>query len=385
MSSQSECYIETKKVVAASVAVNIFLMLYKLIVGIVGHSTVVIADGIHSLSDLMTDMVVLIGVKYASKPEDEEHPYGHGKVETFASLVIAVSLVIVAAGIILSAYKSIAGVGAELRTPKMITLTAVLVSVVFKEILFRYTLAVGKKHKLSSLIANAWHHRSDAYSSIAAMAGVVGAMMGFKVLDPLFACVVALLIGKVGVAIGKDAYMDLIDTAADKKVYDRIADIIKETEGVKSYHGLKTRKVGNKVMSELQIRVDPSISVVDGHDIAKDLKAKVIGTIDEIENILIHVEPIGEEGRVRYLIGGGVDENTVRENLMSIEGVMGVHSLMVHCFGREIVLTVDVEVDPELSVEKGHNIAKKAKDKLKNLSDNLRDVVVHIDPFESID
>ena len=382
--AKKESYIETKKAIKLSGALNVFLMVYKLLIGYISNSSAVIADGVHSLSDFLTDIVVMVGVKISSKPEDEDHPYGHGKVETFASLFIALSLIVVAAGIMFNAYNSVTR-GGETEPVKMIALTAVLLSIVIKEFLFRYTLKIGKKHNLNSLIANAWHHRSDAYSSIAAMAGVVGSMMGAHLFDPIAAGVVAYLIAKVGYDIGKQAFMDLIDTAADRKVYDRIVMIIEQTDEVISHHGLKTRKVGNKVVSDLQIKVDPSISVVEGHDIARILKARVLEEIGEVENILIHVEPLGAEHGGSYkALREGPHENEIKAACKNISGVLGVHALKIHHFGKDRVLNIDIEVDPTVTVEEGHKIARAVKDVLLELDSNVKDVVIHIDPYGTL-
>jgi cation diffusion facilitator family transporter len=383
--SNNNSYTETKKVIIVSGILNILLMAYKLIVGYIGNSSAIIADGIHSLSDFLTDIIVMIGVKISAKPVDEDHPYGHGKVETFVSFIIASSLVLVAVGIIYSSVKNMFSIK-ELKPLKMITLTAVLISVVVKEFLFRYTISVGRKHNLNSLIANAWHHRSDAYSSLAAMAGIIGAMMGYKILDPIAALVVAFLIGKVGVDIGKEAFMDLIDTAADKKIYDQIKKIIRDTKDVVSYHGLKTRKVGNNVISDLQIEVDPAISVVQGHDIAKNLKTKIIDSVKEVENILIHVEPVGDRDGIIYHVERSIiNESMIRKAVIKIPGVMGLHALKIHHFGRNIVLNADIEVAPKVTVAEGHKIAKEAKLTLMKLNGNVKDVVIHIDPYRCND
>lgn len=376
-------YEATKKAVKLSVILNVILTVYKLFIGYIGNSSAVIADGIHSLSDLLTDFIVMIGVKISVKPEDEDHPYGHGKVETFSSFFIAITLIIVAVGVMYKAYTCVIR-GGTTEPVKMITLTAVLLSLGVKEYLFRYTLAVGKKHNLNSLIANAWHHRSDAYSSIAAMAGVIGSMMGAHILDPIAAAVVAYLIAKVGFDIGKEAFMDLIDTAADKKIQVKIERIIEDADEVISYHGLKTRKMGNMIVSDLQIKVDPSISVVKGHDIARELKAKVLCEVEEVENLLIHVEPLGAEHGASYVaLTESPHDNEIKELCRKIPGVLGVHSMKIHHFEKDVVLNIDIEVDQTATVKEGHDIARAVKETLMRSDCNVKDVVVHIDPYSA--
>ena len=377
-------YRETKKVTFVSIFLNLLLTVYKVAVGYIGNSAAVVADGVHSLSDSLTDIIVIIGVKVSVTPKDEEHPYGHGRVETFASLAIASILLIVAVGIIYKSLSNIIG-GKELEMPQAITLTAVLLSIVVKEFLFRYTITAGKKHRLNSLVANAWHHRSDVYSSFAALAGVIGAMMGYRALDPIAAGVVAILIGKVGVDIGRESFMELIDTAADKKTCDQIKCIIKDMKEVVSYHDFKTRRIGTKIISELHIEVAPSISVVDGHKIAKELKDKIVGTVDDVEDILIHVEPVGDRNGIVY----GVDKDKIHENVISvchnILGIKGLHSLKIHHFGSDIILNIAIEVAPSSTVAESHKIAKEVKQTLLRSSDDIKDVVVHIDPYKHDD
>lgn len=374
-------YADAKRVTLVSVFINIILVVFKTIAGYLGNSSAMVADGIHSLSDFATDIVVIVGAKYSTMPEDETHPYGHGKIETFASLAIAIALFSVGAGILYNAIINTIH-GKELQIPKMITLIAALISIISKELLFRYTISVGKKHNMNSIIANAWHHRSDAYSSIAAMGGIIGAMMGFKILDPIAAGLVAFLICKVGVDIGKESFMDLIDTAADKKICDCIEQIIKDTKEVENHHDLKTRKVGNKVIADLHIEINPSISVVDGHNIAEKLKAKIIESIKEVGDILIHIEPLGDRDGVIYEVDKDKLHKRVVKKCGKLPGVLGVHSIKIHHFGCDIVINIDVEVNSSASVADGHNIARTVKSTIFELSENIKDVVVHIDPYE---
>ncbi len=379
--NDNKTYTDAKRVIIISVALNILLMAYKIAAGIIGNSAAMIADGVHSFSDFLTDVIAMVGARYAVKPEDEGHPYGHGRVETFASFTIAASLLLVAIGIFYNAVTIISN-SDELGIPKAIALTAALISIIVKEFLFRYTIKVGKKHNLQSLIANAWHHRSDAYSSFASMAGIIGAMMGFPLFDPLAAGIVALFIGKVGVEIGRDAFMELIDTAADKKIRDGIEEIIKETKEVRHYHDLKTRKVGSKVISDLHIEVNPSISVVEGHNIAKGLKTKIIEQVKEVENILIHIEPDGDREGIVY----EVDKDDLKSKALrvckNVTGVLGMHSLKVHHYGSEVIINVDIEVAPESTVAEGHKVARHVKECLFGLGAHIKDVVVHIDLYE---
>ncbi len=372
-------YAQARRAINVSIVLNVLLMGTKTVIGYIGNSSAMVADGVHSMSDFLTDIVVLIGTKFAAKPEDENHPYGHGKVETFAALTIALSLLLVAVGILYSSITNIFD-GKELATPHMITLIAALISVIVKELLFRYTIHIGKKINSSSLIANAWHHRSDAYSSLAAMAGIIGAMMGFKALDSVAATLVAFLIGKVGIDIGRESFMDLIDTAASQKVREQIHEIIKSNKRVANYHNLKTRKVGSRVIADLHIEINPSISVVQGHNIAMEIKSKVIETVSDVKDILIHIEPEGDHLGAVYDTCRDVICQRADDVCRGVSGVLGLHSLKIHQFNGDIVLNIDIEVDPLASVADGHEIARAVKSALMDLDDNIKDVVVHIDP-----
>jgi len=283
-------------VIALGFIVNLILTVFKLFSGIFGRSSAMVADGIHSLSDFGTDIVVLVGRKFSTKPADEDHNYGHGKYETMATVIVSVFLFF--AGFILlkngitkvyEAYN-----GGVLEKPGYIALWAAGVSILLKEILFRITLKVGKENNSSAIVANAWHHRSDALSSIGTFLGVGGAILlgqKFLILDPIASILVSLLIFKVGIDIIRPSFGELMECSLTDKEIEQIKKIFDEHIEVKDYHRLKTRKVGSKAAIEVHILVNPEYNISKAHDIATELENGLLDLFGEDAFISIHIEP----------------------------------------------------------------------------------------------
>ena len=276
--------------------VNAVLMLIKLFFGYWGHSDALVADGFHSLSDFGTDFIVLIFVGFAYKGADASHPYGHGKYETFASLLIALVLLIVAFGIGWGGVDSIIGFlkGDELPRPDVWTIIVAIVSIASKEWLFRLTQAKGKEIGSSALIANAWHHRSDAISSVATLIGVSGAYflgMKFRVLDPIASILIGVFIAVSAVKIAKPSVDELLERALPPDEVEAIRKIIISVPGVLGLHKLKTRRAGHSAIIDVDIKVDPDITVTQGHDIASRVEHTVKEKWSHDIIMYVHVEP----------------------------------------------------------------------------------------------
>lgn len=276
--------------------VNVVLMVLKLFFGYWGHSDALVADGFHSLSDFATDFIVLIFVGVAYKSADASHPYGHGKYETLASLLIAVVLLIVAIGISIGGIKTIIGFfnGEELPRPDVWTIIVALASIGAKEWLFRITVAKGKKIGSSALIANAWHHRSDAISSIATLIGVSGAYflgVNFRVLDPIASILIGSFIAVSAVKIAMPSVDELLERALPPDDVEEIRKIIISVPGVLGLHKLKTRRAGHSTIIDVDIKVDPDISVTKGHDIASRVEHTVKEKWHHDIIMYVHVEP----------------------------------------------------------------------------------------------
>lgn len=280
-------------------AVNAVLMGFKFAAGILGHSQAVVADAAHTLSDLSTDVAVLVGVRYWSAPADQTHPHGHRRIETLVTVFIAVVLAGVAVGLI---YNALATLKHEhLVPPGWIAFAAALVSIVTKEALYQWTAAVGRRIRSSAMVANAWHHRSDALSSIPAAMAVLGARLYPKwaFLDHAGAVAVSLVILVAARQIGWPALKQLMDTSAPEKARRRIEEIALATEGVRTAHAIRTRYVGSALAVDLHITVDPSVSVGKGHEISEAVTERLMRQGPEVVDVVVHLEPDGEGGRTR--------------------------------------------------------------------------------------
>lgn len=276
--------------------VNFLLVIFKFIAGVIGHSSALVADAVHSLSDFITDIIVIVFVKISGKPEDEDHKYGHGKFETLATALIGVALFAVGIGLLVGGATKVANVlnGATLPAPSMIALIAAAVSVVSKEILYRYTVIVGKKHNAQSVIANAWHHRSDAFSSIGTLIGVGGAMFfgeKWRILDPIAAIVVSAFIIKVAIDLIKPCLDELLERSLPAETEKQILDIIATFPEVSSPHHLRTRRIGNHIAIEVHLRMDAQISLENAHAIATKVEKRLKETFGQETHIGIHMEP----------------------------------------------------------------------------------------------
>lgn len=268
----------------------------KIIAGVVGKSGAMIADGIHSLSDLASDIVVLIFVPIAGKAKDKDHQYGHGKFETLATLVVSLILIVVAIRLVTSSAKSIISAlsGNILPKPGYIALAAAIISIVSKEILYQYTALVARRTNSSVCKANAWHHRSDALSSIGSLLGIGGAViLGNKwtILDPVAAVIIGLMILFVAIKMAKAPIEELMEKSLDEETEKEITDIILATEGVQNMHNLKTRRNGQSKIIDCHIRVKRTISIVEAHDIATNVEKNLKQKFGNETQTSIHIEP----------------------------------------------------------------------------------------------
>lgn len=279
---------------------NVALLCFKFVAAIVGHSSAMMADAIHSLSDFITDVVVLVFVRMSAKPQDRTHDYGHGKFETFATFIIGVALVLVAAGVVVAAIKKVvlwAG-GAELKAPGMLALWAALLSIVVKEALFRYTAIRGKALNSQAMIANAWHHRSDAFSSVGAAIGIGGSILlgnRWTVLDPVASVVVGLMLGRVAYQLLKTSVDELTESSLPEEVEQEIADIIRSFPDIAEPHNLRTRRIGNRIAIEFHVRMDGNLPLRVAHDRASAIERKLKERFGSSTHISIHTEPLKNE------------------------------------------------------------------------------------------
>jgi cation diffusion facilitator family transporter len=278
-----------------SVCVNLLLTAVQVTVGVLAHSQALIADGIHSLSDLVADFIVLLANRHSHKAADEDHHYGHQRYETAASLVLGMLLLTVGIGMLWSAVHKLSDPDAIPKV-RVIALYVALGALAAKELLFRYMLAVAERVRSSMLVANAWHARSDAASSLVVSLGIVGNLAGFPLLDPVAALIVGLMISKMGWEFGWDALNDLMDRSASQDQISKISALIRETPGVQGLHDLRTRKMGDMLLVDAHLEVDGNLTVQQGHDIAVQARLRVMGALPVLD-VLTHLDPVDTESR----------------------------------------------------------------------------------------
>lgn len=288
------------KVTLIGFFVNVLLSVGKLIAGIVGHSGAMIADGVHSLSDFFTDLVVLVFVRVSAIPKDEDHDYGHGKYETLATIIIGLALFAVGVGILYKSIKLIMCVaeGGSIIQPKAIALIAAAVSIIVKEILFQYTKKEGEKANSPVMVANAWHHRSDALSSIGTFVGIGGAYFfgqKWSVLDPIAAIIVGILIVKVAYDLIKPGIGEMLERSLPKEQEDEIEQLVLTNKKFSDIHNMKTRRIGSAIAIELHVRVPGNMTVTESHNATEDVEAKLKAHYGPRTQVILHVEPIKEK------------------------------------------------------------------------------------------
>lgn len=283
-------YEEATKVTIISIIWNVVLTIIKVLAGLLGKSNAMVADGLHSASDIISSIGVLIGNKIAKTPNDKEHNYGHEKAETLVSFLLSMLLIFVSIKISLGGINSLFHLD-TVQIPTILPLIVSVISIGVKEYQYRITIKVAKKINSPSLKADAWHHRSDALSSVAAFIGVGGSLLGFKALDPIATVIVGLFVAKVGFNILKDASNELMDYSIDEDEENKILNIAKNTKGVLNIGDLKTRKHGSMAYVDLTICVNKDLTVIEGHEIAHNLEVSILENIKIVKGITVHVEP----------------------------------------------------------------------------------------------
>jgi len=279
-----------RKTSVVGVIVNLALTVLKIIFGVIGQSQALIADGIHSLADLSTDLMVWLAAKYSNRPADKDHPYGHARIETAFTVGLGVVLIVTAIGIVIDSGQRLLNPETLLQ-PTPIVLLIAAISILANEALYQYTIRVARSVKSGLLIANAWHHRSDAISSIVVLIGVAGSLMGVVYLDLFAALAVALMIGKVGWDQAWSSIRELIDTGMEPKAAAAVRRIIENIEGVQSMHMLRSRRMGGSYLIDVHIEVDERLSVSEGHKIAEYVRMELIESDKNISNALVHIDP----------------------------------------------------------------------------------------------
>jgi len=296
MSPQSEIdtssdarYAASRRVTLVSVAWNLMLTVAQVIIGIVGHSQALVADGMHTLSDFITDFMVLFALKHGRKDADEEHPYGHARFETAVTMILGIMLVVVGAGIAINAGMRLSA-AQTFVAPSPATLLIAVMTLGAKEGLYRYTMAIANRYGSNMLRANAWHHRSDALSSLIVAAGIGGSLVGFGYLDSVAAIIVALMVAKVGIDLAWRSLRELVDTGLSHDDLESIRQAILSISGVKALHLLRTRRVGEQALADVHIIVDDHVSVSEGHQISEAVRLRLINEIAPLADVMVHID-----------------------------------------------------------------------------------------------
>ena len=277
-----------------TIIINLVLSVLKFLVGFFGHSQALISDAIHSASDVVSTVAVMFGINLSDKKSDTSHPYGHERIECIFSIILAMMLFITGAGIGITAIKNIVS-GAEIAIPSKIALIAATVSIAVKEWMYHYTKRAAKKINSSSMLADAWHHRSDALSSVGSLIGVGGALLGFTICEPIASIVICIFIGKASVDIFMDAVNRLIDRSCTDEEIEQIRECVMEIDGVKNIDKLMTRRFGSKIYVDLEISEDADMTLAEAHSIAELVHDNIEEKIPEVKHCMIHVNPLAEE------------------------------------------------------------------------------------------
>lgn len=352
-------YRDARKVTIVGAAVNIVLSVVKILAGWLGSSHALIADGIHSLSDLATDAVVLFAAKHGAKGADEEHPYGHGRIETLATVVLGIVLILVAFGIGYDAVRRLFD-PQDLLLPGMLALWTAVISVVAKEALYHYTVAVAKKLRSNLLRANAWHHRSDAVSSIVVVAGVIGSMAGLSYLDAVASVVVAVMVAKIGWDLGWHSVHELVDRGLDQDDIEDIRKLIMEVDGVCAMHDLRTRRMGGNVFVDVDVLVDPSLTVSEGHRIGQEVLKRLNNDIDEVIDVTVHIDPEDDETETPSgdVPMRGVMLNRLQSHWKEITGAERIKAVDLHYLRGKIRVEARIPLDAITDLDEARRFAR---------------------------
>lgn len=343
----NERFRETVRVTLVGSAIDLLLGVLKIVVGFSGQSQALIADGIHSLSDLATDVLVIYAAKHAHREADEDHPYGHGRIETVATVLLGIALIAVAAGLSLDAVRRLFHPELLLK-PGMVVIYVAILSIVLKEAIYHYSMTIARKYRSDMLKANAWHSRTDAISSAIVVVGVAGAMSGLDYLDAIAAIGVALMIAKIGWDLGWQSLRELIDTGLTKERLKLIEKTILEVDGVEAMHLLRSRQLGGEAYIDVHIQVPPRLSVSEGHQISESVRHRLIKNIDEVTDVTVHIDP--EDDEIAAPCGGLPSRTEIRkrlrERLATIPEAQDIEDITLHYLdGRvELVLTLPLSV-----------------------------------------
>jgi cation diffusion facilitator family transporter len=352
-------YRDARRVTLVGAVVNVLLSVIKIVAGWLGSSHALIADGIHSLSDLATDVVVLVAAKHSAKDADEEHPYGHGRIETLATVALGIILILVAFGIGYDAVRRLFQ-PAQLLLPGMLALSAAIISVLVKEALYHYTVAVAKKLRSNLLRANAWHHRSDAVSSVVVVVGVIGSMAGLSYLDAVASVVVAVMVAKIGWDLGWNSIHELIDRGLEQEDVETIREKIMAVDGVRAMHDLRTRRMGGNAFVDVDVLVDPSLTVSEGHRIGEEVLKRLNQDIDEVTDVTVHIDPEDDETETpsRDAPMRGEMLERLQSHWCDVAGADKIEQVALHYLGGRVRVEARVPLDAIADLDRARRFTR---------------------------
>lgn len=374
-------YQTAKRASIISAAINGLLAIFKVVIGIFGHSHALVADGIHSFSDLITDGLVIIAAKAGGRMPDEEHPYGHRRIETIAAIIIAIILVFVAGSILAETISHLMA-GKPQFLPDYTVIIAAIVSIFANEWLYRFMLAVGKKIHSNLLISNAWHNRSDALTSIIVLISVIGTLLGFYYLDAVGAIIIAIFILKIGIDIMWKGTKELIDTAVDKTTLAKIRHTIKQVAGVKSIHQLRTRSHSGHIFIDVHIIVDPFISVSEGHHIGEEVHSQLLQAIAEIADVTVHIDVEDDEKAKPslHLPNREKMNSELQQRWQALPGFNKIHKITYHYLNGKLYIEI-VMPQNVVAINKQQQLIKSYRKAVENI-DEIANLIIHFIPIE---
>ncbi len=339
-------YREIRKVTLVGALCNVLLAAAKIVFGIIGQSQSLIVDGVHSLSDLASDMLVVLAAKQGSQVADDEHPYGHARIETAFTVGLGVLLIVVGVGILLDAVHRLFDPNMLLH-PGWLALGVAAASVIIKEALYWYTRHVAKEVRSNLLHANAWHHRSDAISSVIVIVGIAGSMAGLHYLDAIAAAGVSLMIAKIGWDLSWHSIKELVDTGLDVDRVEAIRNCILSVNGVRTLHLLRTRRMGQDALVDVHIMVPPRVSVSEGHYISESVRSRVVREINEVADVMVHIDPEDDETRPPSMMLPLRDEliRTLEQEWMEIPAARQIERVTLHYLDGKIAVDVLMPLD----------------------------------------
>jgi cation diffusion facilitator family transporter len=356
---------ETVKVTLIGSAVDLTLGVLKIIFGYTAQSQALIVDGFHSLSDLATDFMVIFAAKHSHREADEEHPYGHGRIETLATVGLGIALIAVGIGFSVDAIKRLFH-PELLLIPHIAAIYIAVLSIVSKEVIYHYSMVIARKYRSEMLKANAWHSRTDAISSAIVVIGVAGAMAGLNYLDAIAAIGVAIMIAKIGWDLGWQSLRELIDTGLEAERIALIKQIILGTNGVEALHLLRSRRLGGEAYIDVHIQVPPRLSVSEGHQISEAVRRKLIGKIDEVKDVTVHIDPEDDEiaAPCKNLPSRQELQKQLKDQLADIPEASQISNMTIHYLGGKVELVIMIPASVLTGVDEIERIRNAISGKL---------------------